>query len=145
MKGYKQNFTESNVYTALDDHETKTISQSLRVLWRKESRKDQPNLFTMLFKAFGPSVCLAGFYYMFCELITRSFHPFLLSSLVTYFNRDQDKITKHEAYFLAIGLILCTFVPVINYHHYIIYISQKFLKIKVGCTALIYDKVRILS
>jgi ATP-binding cassette, subfamily C (CFTR/MRP), member 4 len=95
----------------------------------------------MLLRAFGLKILFAGFYYMFCELITRTFQPIFLSNLLKYFSDVEAAITKPQAYFYATALFLCALVPVINYHHYIIFISLKFLKLKVGCTSLIHEKV----
>lgn len=54
-------------------------------------------------------------------------------------------VTKPQAYLYTAGLFLCTLVPVLNYHHYVVYISQKFLLVKIGCTLLIQRQLTSLA
>lgn len=103
--------------------------------------KRKPSVFRMLYNAYGIQICVAGFCYMFCDMALKSYQPKLLSSLITFFTGDEDKITKQQAYVYAAGLFLCSLLPVIIDHHCMFFISRRVLRMKVGCTALIYDKV----
>ena len=146
LKDIARNFfgkstSNENIYKTLEDHDTKNIGKNFRKLWKQEEQKAKPSLFKMMFRICGPSVCLAGFYYMMCELILRSVQPMLLASLIKYFTDENSDTSKHHAYLYAAGLFICSLIPVINYRHYIAFVCQWFMRMKVGCSCLVYDKI----
>lgn len=74
----------------------------------------------------------------------RIFQPQCLGGLVAYFAPGQQDISKEEAYSYAVGIILCSLVPVAIFHHFILYIFQIGMKIRVACCSLLYKKASIV-
>lgn len=73
----------------------------------------------------------------------RIFQPLCLGGLVSYFAQGQTTISKEEAYCYAAGIVLCSLLPVIIFHHYILYIFQIGMKVRVACCSLLYKKVKV--
>lgn len=73
----------------------------------------------------------------FCRIV----QPLCLGGLVSYFAPGQTTISKTEAYYYAGGIVACSFVPVAVFHHFILYIFQIGMKIRVACCSLLYKKV----
>lgn len=71
----------------------------------------------------------------------RIFQPLCLGGLVSYFAPGQTAISRTEAYYYAAGIVLCSLVPVVIFHHFILYIYQIGMKIRVACCSLLYKKV----
>jgi ATP-binding cassette, subfamily C (CFTR/MRP), member 4 len=66
-----------------------------------------------------------------------------LGGLVSYFAPGQLDISRKDAYWYASGIVLCPLVSVITFHPFIYYIMQVGMKIRIGCSGLIYSKVSL--
>lgn len=81
----------------------------------------------------------------------RIVQPFLLGELIRYFDQatpppddtvtDDSPITLGRAYLYAGGIVASVMVPVAIFHMYQLYLLQVGMKIRIGCCALIYQKV----
>lgn len=69
--------------------------------------------------------------------------PLSLGGLVSYFAPGQTDISKDEAYLYAAGIIICSLLPVLAFHPFILYIFQIGMKARIGASALLYKKVRL--
>ena len=59
---------------------------------------------------------------------------------MTYFTlQDQP---KEHAYYYATGIVFSLFIMVVFFHPYVLYLFEAGMKIRVGCSALIYKKVK---
>lgn len=68
--------------------------------------------------------------------------PLCLGGLVTYFAQQENElISKEYAYYYATGIVVFSIIPVLVFHPFIFYIFQMGIKIRVGCSSLIYKKV----
>lgn len=77
-----------------------------------------------------------------CIIFLRVGLPLCLGGLVTFFAPNQAHSDRHLAYYYAGGIVLFSLLPVCFFHPFIFYIFQMGIKIRVGCSALIYRKVR---
>lgn len=96
----------------------------------------------MFYKAYGFSVIILGILFSICETSVRCAQPFFLGALINYFVGGNT--SKTEAYFYAAGIALCSLVPVITFNPFILYILEVGMKIRLGSSALIYQKVSLL-
>lgn len=64
---------------------------------------------------------------------------------MSYFVPGQTEITKTEAYYYALGIILSSLTDVFCFHTYIFYILQKGMQFRLGLATLIYKKIMRLS
>jgi hypothetical protein len=60
---------------------------------------------------------------------------------VSYFAPGQSDISRKDAYLYATGIVLCALFAVITFHPCIYYIMQVGLRVRIGCSGLIYSKV----
>lgn len=68
------------------------------------------------------------------------FQPLCLGGLVMYFAPGQTEITRNDAFHYAAGIVICSIVPVLTFHPFILYIFQIGMKIRLASCALIYKK-----
>ncbi|KYQ47022.1 hypothetical protein ALC60_13972 [Trachymyrmex zeteki] len=78
------------------------------------------------------------------ELFSRMYQPLLLASLLRYFATDKEKWSD-EVYYSAGGIILLSIMDAFIMHYCVHCSFHIGLKIKVACTALIYQKILKLS
>lgn len=72
------------------------------------------------------------------------YQPLLLASLLRYFATDKEKWSD-EVYYSAGGIILLSIMDAFIMHYCVHCSFHIGLKIKVACTALIYQKILKLS
>lgn len=69
--------------------------------------------------------------------------PLCLGGLIKFFSENSDgAMPKELAYYYATGIVLFRLIPALLFHPFIFYIFQMGIKMRVGCSALIYKKVR---
>jgi ATP-binding cassette, subfamily C (CFTR/MRP), member 4 len=73
----------------------------------------------------------------------RIIQPQCLGGLISYFSPISNDVSLKQAYLYALGIILCTLVPVLVFHPFILYFFQIGMKIRVACCAMLYKKVII--
>lgn len=62
-----------------------------------------------------------------------------------YFVPGQTNVTKAEAYYYALGIVLTALFNGLFFHPFIFYIIESGIKFRLGCSALVYKKVLRLS
>lgn len=138
--GLRRPIEESDIYETLSAHQSEQLSYRFTDRWRAELKKEKPSFFRVIFSIYGWTVICNGFFYITVELFGRIAQPLCLGGLVSYFAPGQDTIGKTEAYYYAAGIVLCSFVPVAVFHHFILYIFQIGMAIRVACCSLLYKK-----
>lgn len=138
--GLKRPITDEDVYETLNHHESERIASRFSKLWDQEMKSKNPSTLRMFFNAYGWPVLIYGLLFSVCESFTRCAQPLLLGELLTYFS-DENR-TKSSAYMYAGGIVVCSLIPVMTFHPYIYYIFEIGMKIRIGCSRLVYDKVK---
>lgn len=137
--GLKRPIVDEDVYETLNHHESEKIADKFSKLWKQELESKNPSTLRMFFNAYGWQVLIFGLLFSVCETLMRCAQPLLLGELLTYF-ADEEK-SKNSAYLYASGIVLCSLIPVLTFHPYIYYIFEIGMKIRIGCSRLVYDKV----
>lgn len=94
------------------------------------------------YNAYGLPFLSVGLAFSIVETLNRCAQPLFLGALLSNFV-DADG-SKQSAYFYASGIVLCSFIPVITFHPFIYYVFEIGMKLRVGCSRLVYDKVKCL-
>uniref|UniRef100_A0A336M188 CSON010264 protein n=1 Tax=Culicoides sonorensis TaxID=179676 RepID=A0A336M188_CULSO len=143
--GLKRPIVEEDVFACLKEHESEGLHKTFSELWEKEKVKKKPSMLRVFFKAFGLNTLFWGLLFSCLETLNRLALPLSLGGLVTYFAPGQTEISKNEAYFYATGIVICSLIPVLTFHPFIMFIFQVGLKLRVACCCLIYEKILALS
>ncbi|XP_050068097.1 ATP-binding cassette sub-family C member 4-like [Anopheles maculipalpis] len=139
--GLKRPIDEIDIYETLSNHQSAQLSYQFERHWKEEQKcNDRPSFLRVICRIYWPSILGYGSMYTIVDLLARILQPQCLGGLVSYFAPGQQDIRKEEAYYYAIGIILCSLVPVAVFHHFILYIFQIGMKIRVACCSLLYKK-----
>lgn len=137
--GLKRPITASDVYEPLSCHESEKISETFSRLWARELKKKEPSVLRMIYGAYGTGILFVGLTFSLLETLNRCAQPLFLGALLTYF--IDPEVKKDMAYIYATGIVVCSLIPVLTFHPFIYYIMEHGMKIRIGCSRLIYDKV----
>lgn len=68
--------------------------------------------------------------------------PLCLGGLILYFRRagERAETTEQEAYYNAGAIVLCVLLPAIIFHPFILFTLDVGMKIRLGCSAMLYRK-----
>ncbi|XP_050086989.1 ATP-binding cassette sub-family C member 4-like isoform X2 [Anopheles aquasalis] len=145
--GLERPIEEADIYDTLSQHQSAQLSYEFERQWKLEQKRcsttdtgQSPSFLRVICRIYWRSIVGYGSMYTIVDLLARILQPQCLGGLVSYFAPDQRTIGKQEAYGYAIGIILCSFVPVAIFHHFILYIFQIGMKIRVACCSLLYKK-----
>jgi ATP-binding cassette, subfamily C (CFTR/MRP), member 4 len=141
MAGMKRPIVEEDIYETLSDHDCEKVAKKFTKLWEFELKSSSPSTLRMFYNAYGLPVILIGLLFSVFETLNRCAQPLLLGELLTYFAEENS--SKNIAYLYAGGIVLCSLFPVLTFHPFIHYIFGMALKIKVGSSRLVYDKVKL--
>lgn len=139
-KGLKRTIKEEDIYETLKQHESDKIAELFTKLWEQELEKKNPSVLRMFYNAYGFPVILSGFIFSIVETLNRCVQPLFLGALLSYF--VDPEISKNTAYLYATGIVVCSLVPVLTFHPFIYYIVEHAMKLRIGSSRLVYDKVR---
>ena len=138
-KGLTKTITEGDVYETLKSHEAEKIADKFTRLWDQELKKKDPNVLRMFYNAYGFRVLSVGLTFSIVETLNRCAQPLFLGALLSYF--VDPEITKFHAYMYAMGIVFGSLLPVLTFHPFIYYIMEHGMKIRIGSSRLVYDKV----
>lgn len=79
------------------------------------------------------------------SLLYSIIRPICLGRLLTYFVPGQTDVSKEEAYYYALGIVLCSLFNSILFRSYNFYAFLKSMEFKLGLSALVYKKIMRLS
>lgn len=137
--GLSRPITEDDVYETLKDHKSEKIGNKFTTLWQNELEKKNPSVLRMFYNAYGPATISVGLLFSVVETLNRCAQPLFLGALLTYF--ADPETSKRDAYFYASGIVICSLIPVLTFHPFIYYIFEVGMKIRIGSSRLVYDKV----
>ncbi|EDS30176.1 multidrug resistance-associated protein 1 [Culex quinquefasciatus] len=138
--GQRKAITEDLLYASLPEHRSGQLSERFERLWTEELVRPQPSLMRTFCRAFGAVTLFWGLLFSVLETANRVAQPLLLGALVSYFSPGQTEISEREAYYYAAGIIVCSLIPVLTFHPFILFIFEIGLKLRVGASCLIYNK-----
>lgn len=137
--GLRQTITEDDVYETLKDHESDKIADKFAKLWQQELESKNPSVLRMFFRAYGVPALSIGLAFSIVETLNRCAQPLFLGALLSNF--VDAGATKNSAYLYASGIVICSLIPVLTFHPFIYYIFEVGMKLRVGASRLVYDKV----
>lgn len=140
--GMARNLTKDDIFATLHSHKTEEIREKFTSLWSKESQKENPSTLRLFFDAYGPSAISIGLLFSISETLNRCLQPLFLGALLSFFVDGEG--TRTSAYFYASGIVLCSLIPVLTFHPFIYYIFEVAMKIRIGSSGLVYQKVFLL-
>lgn len=140
--GYNRPITEDDIHKTKNHHKSERIAERFCEVWDQELKSGKPNVFRLLYKTYGKPILIVGVLFSISETLNRCFQPLFLGLLLTYF---VEPMPKSEAYLYACGIVLCSLVPVITFTPFIFYIMEMSMKLRIGCSRLIYDKVNCIE
>ncbi|KAL5288615.1 ABCC4.2 family protein [Megaselia abdita] len=139
-KGCQGPIREEDLYKIDSQFESDKLSEKFNNLWSQEKCRPKPSIARVVWRAFGVKVLLVGVIYAIVQTITSSLQPLFLAYLVEYFVAGQNTISKSEAYFYALGIVICALIPAASSHTLNFRFVQIGTKIKVGLSGLLYRK-----
>lgn len=140
--GYSRPITSDDIYQTIHHHESERISEKFTKLWDQELQSRNPSVIRMFYNAYGASVLSLGILFSISETVNRCFQPLFLGAFLNYFI---EPMPKHEAYLYAAAIVMCSLIPVLTFNPFIHYIFEIGMKLRVGCSRLVYDKVRFTT
>lgn len=138
--GHRKEITEEMLYETLPEHRSQPLADQFERLWAQELQRPQPRLLRAFMRGYGAVTLFWGLLFSILETANRVAQPLFLGGLVSYFSPDQTEISEREAYGYAAGVIICALIPVITFHPFILFIFQIGMKLRIGCSCLIYNK-----
>lgn len=140
--GLKRPITDDDVYETINHHECEKVAQKFEKLWKDELATKNPSTLRMFYRAYGAPVIIIGLLFAICETVMRCAQPLLLGELLSFFS--DENASKSSGYIYATGIVLCSLIPVLTFHPFIYYIFELAMKIRIGSSRLVYDKVNNL-
>ncbi|KYN37378.1 hypothetical protein ALC56_08282 [Trachymyrmex septentrionalis] len=149
--GYKKDLEETDLYATLTQDRTNNLGEIIAKAWEREVEScakkkngSKPQLLRVLLRSFGKPLLLIGIAEAIMELFSRMYQPLLLATLLRYFAIGKEEWSD-EVYYSAGGIILLSIMDAFITHYCVHCSFHIGLKIKVACTALIYQKILKLS
>jgi ATP-binding cassette, subfamily C (CFTR/MRP), member 4 len=142
-KGFKQSITEEDIYKTNKDHESGLIAEKFTKLWNEELLTKNPSTIRMFYRAYGLSLLSIGLLFSICESLIRCSQPLFLGALLSYFADPEG--SRYDAYFYGTAIIMTSVVPVMTYHPFSYYATETAMKVKIGSSRLVYDKVSYID
>lgn len=78
----------------------------------------------------------------FFNFIFRIAQPQFLGLFIAFFMPNQTNMNKEHALCFAAGTILCSFLPVLVFHPFFLYVLNIGQRIRIACCSLLYHKVQ---
>uniref|UniRef100_A0A1B0BGT0 Multidrug resistance-associated protein lethal(2)03659 n=1 Tax=Glossina palpalis gambiensis TaxID=67801 RepID=A0A1B0BGT0_9MUSC len=144
-RGLKGPLLDEDLYQHCNDLDSERCTDTFSKLWDEERRRDKPSILRMIMAAHGKTFIPLGILYSMCESLSKCLQPLFLGGFVGYFVSGQETISEQDVYLLAIGIVLCSAVPVLTFHPFIFYIFQVGTKIRLALSGLIYRKCLRMS
>lgn len=141
--GLRRPLTDDDVYENLKDHDSHDIAEKFTMIWDEELKRKDPSVIRMFYKAYGFPVMIVGLTFSIIETLNRCAQPLFLGALLSYF--VDPTITKETAYLYAVGIVACSLIPVLTFHPFMYFIMEQGMKLRIGSSRLVYDKVSNLS
>lgn len=160
--GLKGSISPEEIYRPKSALESKIITTKFVELWSEELKNEQPSVLRVIFKNYGCSLVVLGALFSIVETTMRLentglyaknwnlnpcyriLQPLCLGGLVSYFAPGQTHISKNDAYLYAGGIVFASGASILTFHPFILYLFEMGAKVRIGCSGLIYRKVRLM-
>ncbi|KAL0112749.1 hypothetical protein PUN28_012191 [Cardiocondyla obscurior] len=149
--GYNKDLEETDLYATLKQDKTSYLGEIIIKAWEKEvescgKKKNgrKPSLLKVLLRCFQKPFLLIGIAEAFMELFSRICQPLLLANLLRFFASDKNE-WGNDVYYSAAGIIVLSMLDAFIMHYGVHCTLHLGLKMKIACTALIYQKILKLS
>ncbi|XP_072936018.1 ATP-binding cassette sub-family C member 4-like [Epargyreus clarus] len=148
VKGNKRNIEEEDLIVPKKKFDAARLGDKLERYWLEEyenaQRKNRmPSMWKVLFRAYWLAY-MPGAFLLLINASTRTAQPFLFSRLLTYWSVEAT-ITKQEAGYYALGMLLLNFIGLMAQHHNNLFVQSFSLRVKVATSSLLYRKVLRMS
>ncbi|XP_045472450.1 probable multidrug resistance-associated protein lethal(2)03659 [Harmonia axyridis] len=138
---YKKSFEEEDLFEVYDSHRSSRLGDKSEEIWKKEyNRSKKYALHRTLFKLFAVESFLGAFIKLIDELLLVSVVPIFIGKLVSYFDKNQTKISQTDACIYA--AIICSTYLIVNltFHPAMMIKVLVSMKMRICCTSMIYRK-----
>ncbi|CAH1108768.1 unnamed protein product [Psylliodes chrysocephalus] len=148
-KGFKKDLEEDDLYEVIRCCNSTRCGGKLEKCWDKEKERKQNkgkplSISKILWKRWGKRYILFGFTEFTWQSINNLLKPYALSNLIAYFVPGST-ISRNEAYFYAVILILLDITNTIFMHNYILWGQIFGTEIKTAFSSLLYRKALRLA
>ncbi|XP_030369552.1 probable multidrug resistance-associated protein lethal(2)03659 [Scaptodrosophila lebanonensis] len=144
-RGLQGPLTDDELYQHRSTLDSERVTNKFHDLWDDELKRKNPSVVRMMARAYGCIFVPLGLFYSLSESCCKCLMPLFLGGLVGYFATNQNTISTTDAYLYALGIVICSLVPVITFHPFIFYIFQVGTKLRLALSGLIYRKCLQLS
>ncbi|XP_039745503.1 multidrug resistance-associated protein 4-like [Pararge aegeria] len=150
FKGNRRDVEEDDLIIPNKPYDSDRLGEKLQRYWLDEYQKAmhknrKPSLWNALIKAYWLSY-MPGAILLLINATARTIQPLLFSELLTYWSANPaHTITRREAGFYAIGMLVLNIISAFSHHHNSLFVNRFSLKMKIACSSLIYRKVLRMS
>ncbi|XP_058443653.1 ATP-binding cassette sub-family C member 4-like [Malaya genurostris] len=138
--GLRHEITEDQLYAALPELRGARLSEKFERLWTEELERKQPLLIRAFYRAYGNAILFWGLLFSVFESVSRVTQPLFLGTFLSYFATSETTFNEREAFYYAVGMIICSLLPVVTFHHYFMFVAVVSMKLRIGSSCLIYQK-----
>ncbi|XP_059046864.1 probable multidrug resistance-associated protein lethal(2)03659 [Achroia grisella] len=145
LKGRKGQLSISDAYRCIADHRATPRGDVMYEKWAKELNKadkvNKPSLLRTILKTHGLRFFLLNIIFACFESGTRLLIPVCLEGLIRYFSPSHSGVTDRQAYMYAAGVVGLMAINAAMLHPMLLWLLELALKIRIGCSSLIYRKL----
>ncbi|XP_068901758.1 probable multidrug resistance-associated protein lethal(2)03659 isoform X2 [Tenebrio molitor] len=142
MERLRKNFNEEDVVAPVRIHESKPLGDQLEKLWNNEQDSSKkPSLTRVLVKMFGFKLILHGVLFCPVDVAVCLLPPTFLRDLLNYFTLHQSSITKREALFDGLIILLAFLIRALSFNTLLLELTSLGMKFRIACSSLIYRKL----
>ncbi|XP_030749663.1 multidrug resistance-associated protein 4-like [Sitophilus oryzae] len=135
-RGIKGNLQEKDIYAIPDDCDSKICGDQTEQEWKQNKM-----LIKLLWARFGFRYCILTGAHLAWTLFNSIVHPYVLSKFISYFQKNQNGITRSDATMYATVVVFLSIFHCFWAHNYFMFECKLELQIKASLTSLIYRKV----
>ncbi|KIW09371.1 hypothetical protein, variant [Verruconis gallopava] len=144
--GYSHFLTQDDLWNLRQRDTTKTTSEAFDAVWREQLKKNRPNLWTAMIKAYGAPYFRGAIFKVGSDVL-QFIQPQLLRLLISWVDSQKkpnpQPIVRGVA--IALGMFVVSFSQTAFLHQYFQRAFETGMRIKSGLTAMIYSKALKLS
>ncbi|XP_074031341.1 LOW QUALITY PROTEIN: probable multidrug resistance-associated protein lethal(2)03659 [Leptinotarsa decemlineata] len=140
-KGLKCDLQEKDLYEVISSCNSNKCGNRLGKQWKLQNRKSSsPSIIKLIWVLFGWKYILMGCTKMTVTVIRSILEPNAVSSLVSYFKPGQTDISKNDAYFHALVVLMLYIFDCFFVHNYTLWVQQMGIEMKVAFSSFLYRK-----
>nr|QLH55672.1 mutant ABCC2_R1 protein [Plutella xylostella] len=129
-------------------YKSESLGDKFERYWLEElglatQRGVAPSLWRALRRAFWLSY-MPGALLLLGNAIPRTIQPLLFTRLLSYWSADST-MTRLEAGYWAMGMLLCNFLAMVCHHHNTLFVGRFGMKVRIACCSLLYRKLLRLN